>query len=98
MNDIPDGVLAYFAISALVSLFMHWRLRRFFTSCLACFFLGPMAFGIACILRGEAMGLPPIAIALFFATLSFLIAAAIGLPFWLLRRKSQQSSREGATG
>jgi hypothetical protein len=30
MNDIPEGVIAYFAISALVSLFMHWRLRRFF--------------------------------------------------------------------
>lgn len=40
MNDIPEGVIAYFAISALVSLFMHWRLRRFFTACSACFFSG----------------------------------------------------------
>ena len=97
MNDIPKGVLAYFAISALVSLFMHWRLRQFFAACLACFFFGPTAFGVACVLRGEAISFPPVAIALFFATLSFLIAATIGLPIWLLRRKSPQSSREETT-
>lgn len=89
MNDIPDGVLAYFAISALVSLFVHWRLRRFFTSCLACFFLGPIAFVIACVLRGEAISFPPAVVALFFATISLLIAAATGLPFWILRHKAR---------
>jgi membrane protein DedA with SNARE-associated domain len=71
---------------------MHWRLHRFFTSCFAGFFLGPTVFAMACMLRGEAISFPPVAIALFFATLSFLIAATTGLLFWLLRRKSQQCS------
>lgn len=96
MTEIPDGVLAYFAISALASLFMHWRLRRFFMSCLACFFLGPASFSIACLLLGEAISFPGTAVALFFATISFLIALVTGLPFLLLRRKSRRSLHDGA--
>lgn len=96
MNNIPDGVLAYFAISALLSLFLHWRLSRFFMSCLACFFLGPIAFGITCVVLGEAISVPPTPVALFFATISFLIAGVTGLPFWLLRHKPRRSVRNRA--
>lgn len=98
MNNIPDGVTAYFAISALLSLFLHWRLSQFFKSCLACFFLGPIAFGITCLLGGETISLPPATVALFFATISFLIAGVTGLPFWLVRYKARRSVRNRAAG
>lgn len=94
MNEVPEGVLAYFAISALISLFLHWRMRRFFASCFVCFFLGPAAFVLACVARGEATPFPPIAVALFFAMLSLLIAVMIGIPFFLVRRKTRQSVQE----
>lgn len=98
MNDVPEGVLAYVAISVLASLFLHWRMRRFFASCFVCFFLGPAAFVLACLARGEATPLPPVPVALFFATLSLLIAVPIGIPFFLVRRNTRRSVQEKFPG
>jgi uncharacterized membrane protein YhhN len=98
MNDVPEGVLAYVAISALVSLFIHWRMRRFFASCVVCFFLGPVAFVLACLARGESTPLPPVLVALLFATLSLLIAVPIGIPFYLVRRNTRGSVQENIPG
>ena len=88
MTDLPTGVLAYFAISAIVALAMHACVRRFSIACLACFFLGPAAFVAVCLARGESIPPPPLAATLFFATLSLLMAGVIGMPFWLVRRRA----------
>ena len=98
MNDIPEGVRAYFAISAVVALCVHSQLHQFFTACLACFFLGPAAFMIVCIVRGENFSsAPPVAVALFFATISLLIALVIGLPFRFVRFRNRLSKSERMT-
>jgi uncharacterized membrane protein YhhN len=92
VNDTPVGILVYFAVSAMVSLLVHSRIRRFFTACLACFILGPVAFTTVCAFRGEDVPVPPIGVVLFFATLSLLMAIVIGLPFWFVRRKNRRVS------
>jgi membrane protein DedA with SNARE-associated domain len=91
MSSIPTGVLIYFSVSTLVAALVHWRIKRYLIACGVSAAIGPISFAVVSALAGESPYIPEAKVAVFFAVISLIISAFVGLAFFIPRRFAQQT-------
>lgn len=83
---MPEGVVVYFAVSAIVAALVHWHSKRYFIACGISSVLAPLAFALVCALFADFPTAVELKIVLLFGAISLLIASIVGLAFVIPRR------------